>query len=132
MGSARLQARKVNDGGEQVVQPAPKTKGEPGQSNIFVARRKRAAEERERQAQEQAAAAALSAAEKAAAERTAELASSAGGGTSISTNEQGSIAYVEGNPGQGDSQSQGDVDLSTSDTTLRRRGGYRRDAGIRI
>ena len=38
----------------------------------------------------------------------------------------------QGNPGQDDNQSQGDVDLSTSDTTLRRKGGYRRDSGIRI
>ena len=132
MGSTRVQARKVNDGGEQAAQPAPTPKGEPGQSNIFSGMRKRARENRERQEQERAAAAALSAAEKVAAVRTSELASSAGGGASISTDGRGSIAYVEGNPGQGDSQSQGDVDLSTSDTTLRRRGGYRRDAGIRI
>ena len=132
MGSTRLQARKANDDGMQVVQPAPVTKGEPGQSNIFSRSRKRAMEQRERQAQEQAAAAALSAAEKAAAQKTAELANSAGGGITIDTNGQGSTSYTEGNPGQDDSQSQGDVDLSTSDTTLRRRGGYRRDAGIRI
>ena len=79
-----------------------------------------------------AAAAVLSAAEKAAAQKTAELANSAGGGVSINTNGQSSSSYTEGNPGQDDSQSQGDVDLSTSDTTLRRRGGYRRDSGIRI
>ena len=87
----------------------------------------------ERQEQEQAAAAAaMSAAEKAAQEKTAALAASAGGGASTSTNGYGSNTYIEGNPGQGDNQSQGDVDLSTSDTTLRRRGGYRRDSGLRI
>lgn len=86
-----------------------------------------------RRAREQAAAAAaLSAAEKTASQKTAELANSAGGGLSISTDGRGNSSYTEGNPGQDDSQSQGDVDLSTSDTTLRRRGGYRRDAGVRI
>ena len=87
-------------------------------------------ERQERQEQERAAAAALSAAEKAAAQKTSELANSAGRG--INTNGQGSSSYTEGNPGQDDNKSQGDVDLSTSDTTLRRRGGYRRDAGISI
>ena len=132
MGSTRLQARKANDAGVQVVQPAPKPKGEPGQSHIFGGMRKRAMERQAQQAKAQAAAAALKEAEKAAAERTAELAASAGGGASSSANGQGSISYVEGNPGQDGSQSQGDVDLSTSNTTLRRRGGYRRDSGVRI
>lgn len=94
---------------------------------------KRLATKMELEAQEQAAAtAALSASEKAAQAKTASLAASAGGGANINTNSQGSSSYTEGNPGQGDSQSHGDVELSTSDTTLRRRGGYRRDGGIRI
>ncbi len=92
----------------------------------------RTRERMERQEQEQAAAAALSAAEKAAQEKTASLAASAGGGVAATTNGRGSNTYIEGNPGQGDNQSQGDVDLSTSDTTLRRRGDYRRDSGLRI
>lgn len=138
MGSTRLQARRSLTGGEG-EQPQP----EPNAS-LGLDKRLQDAEtvngrmwrlgksQQERQAQEQAAAAALSAAEKAASQKTAELANSAGGGISINTNGQGSTSYTEGNPGQDDNQSQGDVDLSTSDTTLRRRGGYRRDAGIRI
>ena len=86
----------------------------------------------ERQERERAAAAALSAAEKAAQEKTAALAASARGGATTSTNGYGSNTYIEGNPGQGDNQSQSDVDLSTSDTTRRRRGGYRHDSGITI
>lgn len=53
-------------------------------------------------------------------------------GAASSPSVQGTSTYTEGNPGQDDSQSQGDVDLSTSDTTRRRRGGYRRDVGISI
>lgn len=83
-------------------------------------------------AAKEAAAAQMREAEQAAAQKTAKLANSAGGGITINTDGRGSISYTEGNPGQDDSQSHGDVDLNTSDTTLRRRGGYRRDAGIRI
>ena len=73
----------------------------------------------------------LSAAEQAARAKTAELYSSVGG-VPTEASGRGTSSYTEGNPGQGDVQSQGDVDLSTSDTTIRRRGGYRRDSGIRI
>lgn len=38
----------------------------------------------------------------------------------------------EGNPGMGDTGANADIDLSTSDTTTRRKAGYRRDSGIRI
>lgn len=38
----------------------------------------------------------------------------------------------EGNPGMGDTGANADIDLSTSDTTIRRKAGYRRDSGIRI
>ena len=55
-----------------------------------------------------------------------------GAASSYSPSGKGTSTYTEGNPGQGDNQSQGDVELSTSDTTLRRRGGYRRDSGLRI
>ena len=127
MGAAGIRAAR----GHRTVDEA---QAEIDKSQDTVAQRSfmRGRERRERQAQEQAAAAAMSAAEKAAAQKTAELANSAGGGVSINTNSQGSASYTEGNPGQDDSQSQGDVDLSTSDTTLRRRGGYRRDSGLRI
>ena len=127
MGSARIQAR-------QGLRTVDEAQAEIDKSGDTVAQGafKRTRERYEQQAQEQAAAAALSAAEKTAAQKTAELANSAGGGVNINTNSQGSSSYTEGNPGQDDSQSQGDVDLSTSDTTLRRRGGYRRDSGLRI
>lgn len=39
---------------------------------------------------------------------------------------------TEGNPGMGDTGANADIDLSTSDTTIRRKAGYRRDSGIRI
>ena len=131
MGSARLQGKKLEQGQQE---PSPEQGLDNSIDNETVSGRmwRLGKSKQERQAREQAAAAALSAAEKAAAQKTAELANSAGGGVSINTNGQGSSSYTEGNPGQDDSQSQGDVDLSTSDTTLRRRGGYRRDAGIRI
>ena len=137
MGSTRLQARKAQRSAGGQSPPGPDTsQGSDNrlQSNETVSGRmwRISKSKQERQAQEQAAAAAMSAAEKAAAQKTAELANSAGGGVSINTNGQGSSSYTEGNPGQDDSQSQGDVDLSTSDTTLRRRGGYRRDSGLRI
>lgn len=53
-------------------------------------------------------------------------------GAASSPSGHGTSTHTEGNPGQNDTQSDGAVDLSTSDTTLRRRGGYRRDGGIRI
>lgn len=65
--------------------------------------------------------------------RTAALA-----GTGVTTNASGSSgsgagnAPVQGNPGLGDEEANGDIDLSTSDTTARRKAGYRRDNGIRI
>ena len=132
MGSARLQGKK--QALEPVQQKPDPSQGLGNQQKGTASRGvfKQFSASQERKAQEQAAAAALSAAEKAAAQKTAELANSAGGGVSINTNGQGSSSYTEGNPGQDDSQSQGDVDLSASDTTLRRRGGYRRDGGIRI
>ena len=66
-------------------------------------------------------------------ERSAALA-----GTGVTTNASGSggsgagNAPVQGNPGLGDEEANGDIDLSTSDTTARRKAGYRRDNGIRI
>ena len=138
MGSTRLQARKAQRSAGGQSPPGPDTsQGSDNrlQSNETVSGRmwRISKSKQERQAQEQAAAAAaMSAAEKAAAQKTAELANSAGGGASIKANGDGYSAYTKGNPGQDDSQSQGDVDLSTSDTTLRRRGGYRRDSGLRI
>lgn len=60
------------------------------------------------------------------------------GSTSVSTSGTGAgyasatNTTAAGNPGQSDTQSQGDVDLSTSDNTARRKAGYRRDSGIRI
>lgn len=59
-------------------------------------------------------------------------------GTGVTTNASGSSgsgagnAPVQGNPGLGDEEANGDIDLSTSDTTARRKAGYRRDNGIRI
>lgn len=132
MGSARLRGNKLAlEQGQQEPSPA---RGLDNQAQGTAVRGvfKQFKAAKERQEQEQAAAATLSAAEKAAAQKTAELANSAGGGANINTNGHGSSSYTDGNPGQDDNQSQGDVDLSTSDTTLRRRGGYRRDAGIRI
>lgn len=132
MGSARLQGKKqALEHGQQKPSPAQGLDNQARGATVHGVFKQFQAS-REQQEREKAAAAALSAAEKAAAQKTAELANSAGGGTNIKTNGQGSTSYTEGNPGQGGSQSQGDVDLSTSDTTLRRRGGYRRDAGIRI
>ena len=134
MGNASLRASPRARSPAEAQAVYNKAKGSDSQTQGTVLRGtfKRVAEARERQAREQAAAAALSAAEKAAQEKTASLAASVGGGASTTTNGYGSNTYIEGNPGQADNQSQGDVDLSTSDTTLRRRGGYRRDSGIRI
>lgn len=131
MGSARLQGKKLEQE-QQKPATAPGLDNSTGNETVSGRMLRIGKRKQERQAQEQAAAAALSAAEQAASQKTAELANSAGGGITINTNGQGSTSYTEGNPGQDDNQSQGDVDLSTSDTTLRRRGGYRRDAGIRI
>lgn len=66
--------------------------------------------------------------------RTASLGGVRGGNAqaNITTNASASSGYTAANPGQGDTQSQGDPDLSTSDNTARRRAGYRRDSGIRI
>lgn len=127
MGTAGVQALR----GRRTMDEA-QTEIDKSQDTVAQRSFKRLRGQVERQEQEQAAAAALSAAEKAASQKTAELANSAGGGISINTNGQGSTSYTEGNPGQDDNHSQGDVDLSTSDTTRRRRGGYRRDAGISI
>lgn len=125
MGSARLQGKKLIGLEQQEPSPAQGLDNQ-AQSNVVHGAFERVRKARARQEQEQAAAAALSAAEKAAQEKTAALAASAGGGAAIDTNDQGSNTYIEGSPDQGD------VDLSTSDTTLRRRGGYRRDSGLRI
>lgn len=136
MGTAGLQARqgRRSAGGQSKPEPATSQglDNSIGEGTTSGRMWRLGKSQQERQAQEQAAAAALSAAEKAAQEKTAALAASAGGGASTTTNGYGSSTYTEGNPGQGDDQSQGDVDLSTSDTTLRRRGGYRRDSGMRI
>lgn len=132
MGSARLQGKKMAlEQGQQKPSPSQGLgnsigKGTPGGMGRMIARK------REQQAREQAFAATLRAAERASQEKTASLADAARGGASTSTNGYGSSTYTEGSPGQGDNQSQGDVDLSTSDTTLRRRGSYRRDSGISI
>uniref|UniRef100_A0A7M2QNT3 Uncharacterized protein n=1 Tax=feces metagenome TaxID=1861841 RepID=A0A7M2QNT3_9ZZZZ len=66
--------------------------------------------------------------------RTASLGGVRGGNAqaNITTNASTSSSRTAANPGQGDTQSQGDPDLSTSDNTARRRAGYRRDNGIRI
>lgn len=133
MGSARLQGKKLAlEQGQQAPAPSQGLDNSIGNETVSGRMWRIGKSNQERQEREQAAAAALSAAEQAAAKKTAELANSAGGGANINTNSQGSSSYTEGNPGQGDSQSQGDVDLSTSDTAPRRRGGYRRDGGIRI
>ena len=136
MGSTRLQAVRVAGDNKQDLPAAPPgpaaiNGAQGGTAGNIMTRHLRNARA-EREAKAQADTAALSAAEQAAAKKTAELANSAGGGANINTNGQGSSSYTEGNPGQDDNQSQGDVDLSTSDTTLRRRGGYTRDNGIRI
>lgn len=143
MGSARLKAaRAVGDNiqdypvRKEAVGQAPGQATSPaevmsGVRSSGISGKLFAKSQRDKAAKAKAAAQ-MREAEQAAAQKTAELANSAGGGLSISTNGQGSSSYTEGNPGQDDSQSHGDVDLSTSDTTLRRRGGYRRDAGIRI
>lgn len=66
--------------------------------------------------------------------RTSSLGGVRGGDVqaNIDTNASTSSRSIAANPGQGDTQSQGDPDLSTSDNTARRRAGYRRDSGIRI
>ena len=133
MGSARLQGKKLaREQGQQEPDTSQGLDNSIGNGTVTGRMWRFGKSQQERQAQEQAAAAAMSAAEKAAQEKTAALAASARGGATTSTNGYGSNTYIEGNPGQDDSQSQGDVDLSTSDTTLRRRGGYRRDSGLRI
>ena len=134
MGTAGLQARQGRRSVAETQAEVNKSQGSGNQAEgtWLSDRFKRSAEKRrEQQAQEQAAAAALSAAEKAAQEKTASLAASVVGGASTTTNGYGTNTYIEGNPDQGDNQSQGDGDLSTSDTP-RRRGGYRRDSGLRI
>ena len=134
MGTAGLQARQGRRSAGGRSQPEPNTSqglansaGE-GTDAGFLRRFSNIQQERKEQAQAAAAlsAAALSAAEQAAQEKTAALYSSVRGGANATTNGQGSSTYTEGGPGQGD------VDLSTSDTSLRRRGGYRRDSGLRI
>ena len=135
MGSARLRATRAVGDNKQESQVSNNTAvgqaTSPAEGMSGVSGKLFAKSHRDKVAKE-AAAAQMREAEKAAAQKTAELANAAGGGIKINTNGQGSSSYTEGNPGQDNSQSHGDVDLSTSDTTLRRRGGYRRDAGIRI
>lgn len=67
--------------------------------------------------------------------KTSALAATVGGltGTGAGYSNASSEARVPAsNPGISDPDSQGDIDLSTSDTTARRKAGYRRDNGIRI
>ena len=67
--------------------------------------------------------------------KTSALAATVGGltGTGAGYSNASYEARVpESNPGVSDPDSQGDIDLSTSDTTARRKAGYRRDSGIRI
>lgn len=62
----------------------------------------------------------------------------AAGGGNLSTPATGGSVSVttmrapEGNPGMDDPEANADIDLSTSDTTTRRKAGFRRDSGIRI
>lgn len=77
----------------------------------------------------------LSSEEAAAKNNTTSLYGSAGNVSDQPTG--GSVATTtaqatEGNPGMGDNEANSDIDLSTSDTTIRRKAGYRRDSGIRI
>ena len=136
MGTAGLQARQGRRSAGGQSKPEPDTSqgldNSTGEGTVAGRMWSIGKRQQEQQAREQAAAATLRVAERASQEKTASMAASAGGGAATSTNGYGSNTYIEGNPGQGDNQSQGDVDLSTSDTTLRRRGGYRRDSGIRI
>lgn len=128
MGSARLRAVRTagdneqestisNEAGGQVENPAPSKIGGIGGRLFDKGQEEKAAKE--------AADAKMKEAEQAAAKKTAELANSAGGGASG----HGSASYTAGQVG---AQPQDDVDLSTSDTTSRRRSGYRRDVGISI
>ena len=67
--------------------------------------------------------------------KTSALAATVGGltGTDAGYSNASSEARVpDSNPGISAPDSQGDIDLSTSDTTARRKAGYRRDSGIRI
>ena len=110
MGSTRLHGKKLApEHGQQEPDTSQDLDSSIGTDTVSGRMWHLGKSEQKRQAQEQAAAAALSAAEKAAAQKTAELANSAGGGVSINTNGQGSSSYTEGNPGQDDSQSHGDV-----------------------
>ena len=65
--------------------------------------------------------------------RTAEL---AGMGSTTNASASSGVGErsptVQGNPGLGDEEASGDIALSTSDTTARRKAGYRRDNGLRI
>lgn len=74
-----------------------------------------------------------------AAARNTTKALSGGAGNVSGQPEGGSVATTttqtqatEGNPGMDDHEANSDIDLSTSDTTIRRKAGYRRDSGIRI
>lgn len=67
--------------------------------------------------------------------KTSALSATVGGLTGTGagySNASSETRVPESNPGISDSDSQGDIDLSTSDTTARRKAGYRRDSGIRI
>lgn len=74
--------------------------------------------------------------QEAAIKKTTEAVAAGGGNLSTPTT-GGSVSVTAmrapaGNPGMDDPEANADIDLSTSDTTIRRKAGYRRDSGIRI
>lgn len=131
MGTGKVTARRGADGSIQYDTESGPTTGIGASSGMRNAIAKKNLEK----GKEAALAELYSSEEAAIRSKTAALSGSVGGltGTSAGYSNASSEARVpESNPGISDPDSQGDIDLSTSDTTARRKAGYRRDSGIRI
>ena len=132
MGTGKVTARRGADGSIQYDTESGPTTGvgaSPGMRNAAAAKRNLD------KGKEAALAELYSSEEAAVRSKTSALAATVGGltGTGAGYSNASSEARVpESNPGISDPDSQGDIDLSTSDTTARRKAGYRRDSGIRI
>lgn len=131
MGTGKVTARRGADGTIQYDADSGPAAGIGASSGMHQAIYKKNLEK----GKEAALAELYSSEEAAVRSKTSALAATVGGltGTGAGYSNASSEARVpEGNPGISDPDSQGDIDLSTSDTTARRKAGYRRDSGIRI
>lgn len=131
MGTGKLTARRGANGEVEYEAAKAQRIGDPKESNLYTTVYNRHLEK----GKASALAELYRSEEAAIRSKTSALASTVGGVTGTGagySSASSSTRAPEGNPGMEDPDASADIDLSTSDTTARRKAGYRRDNGIRI